>query len=318
MHHTQDRSARRRRTHARILVACCTAGAVLLTAAGAHAGTGDDGSRASLAVQAAETVERVTGTSDLVPGTPVAGGATHAEVGDETSAARITAPATADGAVEFAYGSDVLRLTLPGSADAQATTSANGTVVYPGAGEDVDLAVQPNRDGVRALITLKDADAPTEFRFPLGLPADAETETLEDGSVLVTRGEEYLGTFDAPWAKDARGEAVPTEYRVEGGALVQTVRPRPGTAFPVVADPAWFIPLAIVAGRLLLTQGVKSISKHAAQRMAQRGISQEMVARTVKTGKKTKGKSPGTWKYTTGKIWVVINKAGNVVSVGRN
>ncbi|GAA2763228.1 hypothetical protein GCM10010103_22690 [Streptomyces paradoxus] len=318
MHHTQDRPARRRRTHARILVACCTAGAVLLTAAGAHAGTGDAGSRSSLAVQAAETVERVTGTSDLVPGTPVAGGATHAEVGDETSAARITAPATADGAVEFAYGSDVLRLTLPGSADAQATTSANGTVVYPGAGEDVDLAVQPNRDGVRALITLKDADAPTEFRFPLGLPADAATETLEDGSVLVTRGEEYLGTFDAPWAKDARGEAVPTEYRVEGGALVQTVRPGPGTAFPVVADPAWFIPLAIVAGRLLLSQGVKSISKHAAQRMAQRGISQEMVARTVKTGKKTKGKSPGTWKYTTGKVWVVINKAGNVVSVGRN
>jgi hypothetical protein len=36
--------------------------------------------------------------------------------------------------------------------------------------------------------------------------------------------------------------------------------------------------------------------------MAQRGISQEMVARTVKTGK----------------IWVVIDKAGNVVSVGRN
>ncbi|MFI8890807.1 DUF4258 domain-containing protein [Streptomyces paradoxus] len=318
MHHTQDRPARRRRTHARILVACCTAGAVLLTAAGAHAGTGDAGSRSSLAVQAAETVERVTGTSDLVPGTPVAGGATRAEVGTEASAARITAPATADGAVELAYGSDVLRLTLPGSADAQATTSASGTVVYPGAGEDVDLAVQPNRDGVRALITLKDADAPTEFRFPLGLPADAATETLEDGSVLVTRGEEYLGTFDAPWAKDARGEAVPTEYRVEGGALVQTVRPGPGTAFPVVADPAWFIPLAIVAGRLLLSQGVKSISKHAAQRMAQRGISQEMVARTVKTGKKTKGKSPGTWKYTTGKIWVVINKAGNVVSVGRN
>lgn len=83
---------------------------------------------------------------------------------------------------------------------------------------------------------------------------------------------------------------------------------------PVVADPAWFIPLAIVAGLLLLSQGVKSISKHAAQR----GISQEMVARTVKTGKKTKGKSPGTWKYTTGKIWIVIDKAGTVVSVGRS
>jgi hypothetical protein len=316
MHHTQDRSARLRRANARILVACCTAGAVLLTAAGAHAGTGDAPS--SQAVRAAETIERVTGTADLVPGTPLGGGATRAEVTTESSAARITAPATADGAVEFAYGADVLRLTLPGSAGSQASASANGTVVYPGAGEDVDLAVQPNRDGVRTLVTLRDADAPTEYRFPLSLPADATTEHLEDGSILVSRGEEYLGTFDAPWAKDARGEAVPTEYRIEDGALVQTVRPGPNTTFPVVADPAWFIPIAIVAGRLLLTQGVKSISRHAAQRMAQRGISQEMVARTVKTGKKTKGKSPGTWKYTTGKVWVVINKAGNVVSVGRN
>ncbi|MFC9505670.1 DUF4258 domain-containing protein [Streptomyces sp. NPDC057002] len=318
MHHTQDRPARRRRLHARILVAGATAGAVLLTAAGAHAETGGAEARSSLAVQAAETVERVTGTSDLVPGTPLDGGATRAEVTTETSPARITAPGTADGAVEFAYGTDVLRLTLPGSADSRAAAGANGTVVYPGAGEDIDLAVQPNRDGVRTLVTLKDADAPTEYRFPLGLPADATTEVLEDGSILVSRGEEYLGTFDAPWAKDARGEAVPTEYRVEDGALIQTVRPGPGTAFPVVADPAWFIPIAIVAGRLLLTQGVKSISRHAAQRMAQRGISQEMVARTVKTGKKTKGKSPGTWKYTTGKVWVVVNKAGNVVSVGRN
>ncbi|MFC7843493.1 hypothetical protein [Streptomyces sp. NPDC057382] len=53
--------------------------------------------------------------------------------------------------MEFAYGSDVLRLTLPGRAAAQAATSASGTVAYPGAGEDVDLAVQPNRDGVRTL-----------------------------------------------------------------------------------------------------------------------------------------------------------------------
>ncbi|GAB2842302.1 hypothetical protein GCM10027074_05960 [Streptomyces deserti] len=316
MHHIQHRPARRRRTTA--LVACCTAGAVLLTATGAYAATGGADAPSSPAVRAAETVERVTGTADLVPGTPLGGGATRAEVTLETSAARITTPAAADGTVEFAYGTDVLRLTLPGSADSQAAVSAKGTVVYPGAGEDIDLAVQPNQDGVRTLITLKDADAPTEYRFPLGLPADATTERLEDGSILVSRGEDYLGTFDAPWAKDSRGEAVPTEYRIEDGALVQSVRPGPNTAFPVVADPAWFIPIAIVAGRLLLSQGVKSISRHAAQRMAQRGISEEMVARTVKTGKKTKGKSPGTWKYTTGKIWVVINKAGNVVSVGRN
>ncbi|OFA59598.1 DUF4258 domain-containing protein [Streptomyces xinghaiensis] len=301
---------------ARILVAGCTAGSVLMTTALAQADTRTPS--ADRVAQAVETVERVTGTADLVAGTTMGDGATRAEVPADAHAARIIVPATASGSVESAYGDDVVRLGLPGATDAPAAAGANGTVVYADADDDFDLVVQPNRDGVRTLITLRDADAPTEYRFPLDLPADAVTEQLEDGSILVSQGEEYLGTFDAPWAKDANGEAVPTDYRIEGGALVQTVRTGPNTAYPVVADPAWFIPLAIVAGRLLLTTGVKSISRHAAQRMAQRGISQQMVANAVKHGKKSRGKTAGTWKYTSGKIWVVVNKNGNVVSVGRN
>ncbi|MFH9741833.1 DUF4258 domain-containing protein [Streptomyces roseolus] len=309
-------SSPRHRTLARILVAGCTAGSVLMTTAFAQADTRVPS--ADRVARAAETVERVTGTADLVPGTALGDGATRVEVPADAHAARILVPATASGAVESAYGGDVVRLGLPGATDVRAATGAHGTVVYADVKEDFDLAVQPNRDGVRTLITLRDADAPTEYRFPLDLPADAETEQLEDGSVLVSRGGEHLGTFDAPWAKDAAGEAVPTDYRVEGGALVQTIRTGPNTAYPVVADPAWFIPLAIVAGRLLLTSGVKSISKHAAQRMAQRGISEQMIANAVKHGKKSRGKSAGTWKYTSGKIWVVVNNKGNVVSVGRN
>ncbi|WP_141760195.1 MULTISPECIES: DUF4258 domain-containing protein [Streptomyces] len=311
-----NRSPRRHRTMARILVAGCTAGSVLMTTALAQADTRTPS--ADRVAQAVETVERVTGTADLVAGTTMGDGATRAEVPADAHAARIIVPATASGSVESAYGDDVVRLGLPGATDAPAAAGANGTVVYADADDDFDLVVQPNRDGVRTLITLRDADAPTEYRFPLDLPADAVTEQLEDGSILVSQGEEYLGTFDAPWAKDANGEAVPTDYRIEGGALVQTVRTGPNTAYPVVADPAWFIPLAIVAGRLLLTTGVKSISRHAAQRMAQRGISQQMVANAVKHGKKSRGKTAGTWKYTSGKIWVVVNKNGNVVSVGRN
>ncbi|MEG3627001.1 DUF4258 domain-containing protein [Streptomyces poriticola] len=311
-----NRSPRRRRTMARILVAGCTAGSVLMTAALAQADTRTPS--ADRVAQAVDTVERVTGTADLVAGTTLGDGATRAEVPADAHAARIIVPATASGSVESAYGDDVVRLGLPGATDAPAAAGANGTVVYADADDDFDLAVQPNRDGVRTLITLRDADAPTEYRFPLDLPADAGTEQLEDGSILVSRGGEYLGTFDAPWAKDANGAAVPTDFRIEGGALVQTVRTGPDTAYPVVADPAWFIPLAIVAGRLLLTTGVKSISRHAAQRMAQRGISQQMVANAVKHGKKSRGKTAGTWKYTSGKIWVVVNKNGNVVSVGRN
>jgi hypothetical protein len=45
-----------------------------------------------------------------------------------------------------------------------------------------------------------------------------------------------VGGIEAPWARDADGRAVPTEYRIEGDSLVQTVRHQ-GAAYPVVADP---------------------------------------------------------------------------------
>ncbi|MEU3657979.1 DNRLRE domain-containing protein [Streptomyces sp. NPDC032161] len=48
-----------------------------------------------------------------------------------------------------------------------------------------------------------------------------------------------LGVFDAPWAKDAGGNAVPTSFRIEGGDIVQTIDVNANTAFPVVADPFW-------------------------------------------------------------------------------
>ncbi len=45
-----------------------------------------------------------------------------------------------------------------------------------------------------------------------------------------------LATVAAPWAYDARGVPVPTNYRIEGTTIVQTVDHR-GVAYPVVADP---------------------------------------------------------------------------------
>jgi hypothetical protein len=94
-------------------------------------------------------------------------------------------------------------------------------------------------EGVRSLITIHNADAAKEYRFDLNLPDGATTQQLDDGSVLVLKGDEPLGMFDAPWAKDANGAPVPTSYRVESGALIQTISFNEHTAFPVVADPWW-------------------------------------------------------------------------------
>ncbi|MEU4917951.1 hypothetical protein AB0G29_01075 [Streptomyces parvus] len=61
------------------------------------------------------------------------------------------------------------------------------------------------------------------------------------GGYLITRGagghKLVVGTIDAPWATDAAGRPVPTDYRLEGVMLVQTVTPSSATTFPVVADP---------------------------------------------------------------------------------
>ncbi len=88
---------------------------------------------------------------------------------------------------------------------------------------------------------MKDASAPREWRFPLTLPEGAVAVLQEDGGVELTvpsdGAEIVVGTIAPPWAKDANGNAVPTSYRLEGSALVQTVGFTTGTAFPVVADP---------------------------------------------------------------------------------
>ncbi len=46
-----------------------------------------------------------------------------------------------------------------------------------------------------------------------------------------------VATIEAPWAKDANGESVPTSYKLDGNDIVQTVETNDKTAFPVVADP---------------------------------------------------------------------------------
>ncbi|MDQ8702622.1 DUF2599 domain-containing protein [Streptomyces sp. LHD-70] len=72
------------------------------------------------------------------------------------------------------------------------------------------------------------------------MPEGASLDEWEDGSVAITGAKgEFLGGFNAPWAKTAQGRAVPTRYEVEGNTLVQEVdhRALPESAYPVVADP---------------------------------------------------------------------------------
>jgi hypothetical protein len=196
---------------------------------------------------AAAVVERATGTGDLA-GRPsdASGGAfrTAVPVGDGGSVT-VAAPGRANGSVEVrGPEGGTLGLGLPVTDNVPGVVAGSGTVVYPDAGAATDVAVQATNTGaVRALVTLKDRTASTTQRFDLDLPDGAELVPDGEGGFQIVQGGggedggRAIGAIDAPWAKDARGESVPTYYTLDGDTLVQTVKTDDSTAFPVVADP---------------------------------------------------------------------------------
>ncbi|WP_271396314.1 hypothetical protein [Neomicrococcus lactis] len=118
----------------------------------------------------------------------------------------------------------------------------DGTIVYKGKGKSADAAVQVLEDGSARIQTIIQApNQPHEFTYSFD---DGFTPMqAEDGSVFVGNfaadGDGSLAKVDTPWARDAKGKAVPTRYEIRGNSLVQVVTPSSDTTYPVVADPRW-------------------------------------------------------------------------------
>ncbi|ANY07082.1 hypothetical protein AFB00_13180 [Pseudonocardia sp. HH130630-07] len=96
---------------------------------------------------------------------------------------------------------------------------------------------------------------------------------------------------------------------MSGQALVQTIHSNSTTQFPVVADPFWIPALALMA----------RLSGHVAGRLAQRGISQQLMQQVVQNGKRSRGNQPNTSVFSQGKgknqIRVVVNdRDGTIIT----
>ncbi len=133
-----------------------------------------------------------------------------------------------------------IEISLPtGSSTAQAETASDGTLVY--SGEDgVDIAVQlVGSDSVRIHSVSHDDVGSQEFAYTFSEGTRlVETDSgkidvlQQSGPALVKVGE-----IDAPWAVDAAGSPVATNYRIEGRSLIQEVHPTEDVTYPIVADP---------------------------------------------------------------------------------
>lgn len=118
-----------------------------------------------------------------------------------------------------------------------AVIARDGTVTYPNSLKATDVAVQSFQDSVRVVTVIRGDEAPSEFVYPIDVPAGGSMKIGQDGGVLVRDPDGVLrGGFAPPWAKDNLGREVATHYELRRNTVVQVVSHH-GTAYPVVADP---------------------------------------------------------------------------------
>lgn len=167
-------------------------------------------------------------------------------------------------------------LDLPVDA-ARGQVARDGTQVFATPDPGVDLTTTTLTDGVQVATVIRNAAADTQTAYNLG--GDVLASFGDDGSVIVGRrvtgghaaGHDWhpvitLGQINAPWARDAAGNAVATRYLLDGSTLIQQTDHRvPTTTYPVVADPrVVFEPLPYVYLGKLETAVVSSLEGAAA------------------------------------------------------
>lgn len=159
--------------------------------------------------------------------------------GAETIAVGAATPADAAVPIIRAEG-DAAAVSLE-SSDVQVTLGSASDAVVSESGQyalvddsSVTYAVSyPGEGSTRFSAVL---DAPTAVAPNWTFDSGTDLLLLDDGSVSVSSGDQFLGGIDAPWAVDANGSSLPTHYVISGTTLTQIVDTT-GAAFPVVADP---------------------------------------------------------------------------------
>lgn len=116
-----------------------------------------------------------------------------------------------------------------------AEKSEGGAAFY--GGDSYDMAVTASEAGFSSYIVIHNETAPTRYEFDVTLPTGFKMSENGAGGVNILNADDgIIGIIAAPWAFDADGEAVTTQFKLNGDTLVQTVE-HAGVAYPVIADP---------------------------------------------------------------------------------
>lgn len=153
---------------------------------------------------------------------------------------RLTIPARADNPIVFNWpGQPEFSVRLPSDDPrAAAALATDGTIAYIEGDSTVSLAVQGVSGGARVQTIIEDESASSTYSYEFDLPPGGELIAHPDGSVFVVDDDAtILAQIDAPWARDADGQALETAYEIDGDVLTQVVEIDDSITYPVVADP---------------------------------------------------------------------------------
>lgn len=123
------------------------------------------------------------------------------------------------------------------------SVSDKGLRIYKDVAVDTDMAVLSEHSTVQFVSILNSSRAADTQRYGLTLPTGTRLEAAGSGFLLLA-GDAIVGAIEAPWARDAAGRDLDTNYFLEGNVLVQHINVA-GAEYPIVADPkisiGWYI-----------------------------------------------------------------------------
>ncbi|MGC9670940.1 hypothetical protein ACNTMW_30885 [Planosporangium sp. 12N6] len=143
---------------------------------------------------------------------------------------------TATPAAKVSAAGETVTMTLMGANHRQTQPLGAGRS-FGDVARDTDTVVRPTAGGAQIINVLRTQSAPTTQSYRLDLPAGVKLVPTGAGFTLVEENTgKITGMIEAPWAKDATGRDLPTNYQVDGSTLVQHTDVT-GATFPVVTDP---------------------------------------------------------------------------------
>ena len=120
-----------------------------------------------------------------------------------------------------------------------ASSVSQGVVSYDNKNGSSTIPVAKNDGSLQMVTKIDNRDAPTEYKYVMGVPLEETLVQQEDGSVLILDNNgKIISAVSKPWAVDAQGTPVETAYVVQGNELIQVIsHTSQNYTYPIVADP---------------------------------------------------------------------------------